>query len=135
MTRAALSLAPCAGRRRLGCSRHVSGSLRTHYAPASRDPTLERQDRATSLSVVSNAQRTSNVAVDVRWKALSVKVLGNKEWNVEGQPRRLWDSSHLYERIISRSFGYPVRFKHPLWSIATCFGVFRFGVVDFLQGC
>lgn len=33
--------------------------------------TLARHDRATSPSVVSRAQRTSRVAVDVRWKALS----------------------------------------------------------------
>lgn len=34
--------------------------------------TLERQDRATSPSVVSRAQRTRRVAVEVRWNALSI---------------------------------------------------------------
>lgn len=52
-------------------SRHMSAtsqssSSRTRRNTERRVSTLERQDRATSLSVVSNAQRTSNVAVDVR---------------------------------------------------------------------
>lgn len=35
--------------------------------------TLERHERAISISVVSKALRTRRVAVVVRWKALSVR--------------------------------------------------------------
>jgi hypothetical protein len=61
-------------------SRHISAtsqssSFRTRRSMAQSVSTLARHDRAISPSVVSSEQRTSSVAVDVRWKALSTKVL------------------------------------------------------------
>jgi hypothetical protein len=65
-------------------SRHMSAtsqssSSRTRRKTERRVSTFERHNRATSLSVVSNAHRTSNVAVEVRWNALSVKKIRKKE--------------------------------------------------------
>lgn len=61
-------------------SRHMSAtsqssSSRTRRSTVRRVSTFARQDRATSLSLVSKAHRTRSVAVDVRWKALSVRTL------------------------------------------------------------
>lgn len=50
-----------------------SSSSRTRRRTVRKVSTLARQDRATSLSFVSRAQRTRSVAADVRWKALSIR--------------------------------------------------------------
>ena len=53
-------------------ARSQSSSSLTRRRMLRNASTLARHDRATSASVVSRAQRTRRVAVDVRWKALSV---------------------------------------------------------------
>lgn len=62
-------------------SRHMSATSQsssslTRRSTERKESTLARHDLETSGSVVSRAHLTSNVAVDVRWNALSEKLSG-----------------------------------------------------------
>lgn len=56
--------------------------------------TLARQERATSASVVSRAQRTRRVAVEVRWNALSLGLSERGSW------LRNWMGTYKEARIL-----------------------------------
>lgn len=85
-------------------ARSQSSSSRTRRRIVRRVSTLARHDRAISVSVVSSAQRTSRVAVEVRWKALygsqnSLKLsLCNEEMNCTMSSADLRHSVWKYRR-------------------------------------